>query len=649
MKIVFALLLFFISLFGDDPYKNLDVYTLKNGMKIYLFPDKKAKNVSIEVEVNVGMKAEDRQNAGISHLVEHIVFRDQRISGRDYYNLIKDKGATYVNGYTSYYKTQYVATIKSSEAEWIVDSFYKMLFDKNVTDEDLRVEKGALQLEIGEPTWLDHILPDFSKVSKINRFLSKLFPPEDDVYESDFHIDPDKEKIEYQPSLVYKLNNKKFTLKEVLDHYHKYYYPSNMNLKFVGNFDKDQIKALIDKTFARVAKRDGDSVKEPFYKDAKLENDKPYIRYMGGVSGSSSVEIGTKFLQDDPKKVLVAKVYVNNLADRLLKKFRNKEGEAYGVSGYVDSYQNAAIAKIVFNAPHDAFDKNVNIAKSWIKKESNGDINDSTIYEAIKQKRDIYESFEHDVGSLMDGVYSYIEFKKMFGEDSKTPYQYLDEITPEYFRNTLKELFVPKHRYMILKRDYVFFPYEGVVLFLLAFIISLYFFIKFLTIKVPKREIRLKRRVTSLFTIFLMAILISTVIEFFESWIFYLLNKIVPINYELYDIPVSYIFGAISLVIDIVITYFVIKKLFSFFYLSLLVTDDKLILSGAKPKIVKLRDIDSLDVVSYFPRPWGKIYGNSLLFWRKLLKVTLKDGEELYIRNFRAEHLKEDIERLLKV
>jgi predicted Zn-dependent peptidase len=592
------------------------------------------------------MKAEDEKSAGISHLVEHIVFRDQRVEGRDYYNLIKDKGATYVNGYTSYYKTQYVTTINPENAYWIAETFSKMLFDKNVTDEDLRIEKGALQLEIGEPTWLDHILPDASNIFEKLSFLKKIFPPSDSVYEKDFGVDMDREKVKYQASLDYKVNNKKFTLKEVLDHYKDYYYPSNMSLKIVGKFDKKKMKKLINRTFAKAKKGSGKSVEEPVFKDAKLD-DKPYEFYLGGTNDTSSITLGAKLLQDDPKKLIVLKTYMDSLSDRLLKKFRNKQGEAYGVSGYVETYRNAAIAQVSFSSPHDAFDKNVQTAKDWIKKEASGDINDTTIAEAIKQKRNKYDAVEHDVGSLMDSVSGYIYYHRFF-KDAKNPYDLLDSITPEYFRGVLKETFLPKHSYMIMSRDYMLFPYEGGILVMLAAIIFGVVFVKLIGAKVDKRKVRLKRGLTNSLVSFLIMISMFFLMILIEAWVIYIISKVVPISENLYDIPISYLLIFVSLIIDIVIVYIIIKNFFGWYYRKLFVTDKELILVGSKSKYINLDQIDFLEVTSYFPRKWGKIYGNSIFFWKKLLKVKLKTGEELYLRSFNASHLKEDIEPLLR-
>jgi len=49
-------------------------------------------------------------------------------------------------------------------------------------------------------------------------------------------------------------NNQKFTLQQLLDHYDRYYYPANMALKIVGNFEEKKMKETIYNSFGRVKK-----------------------------------------------------------------------------------------------------------------------------------------------------------------------------------------------------------------------------------------------------------------------------------------------------------------------------------------------------------------------------------------------------------
>ena len=123
---------------------NIMYYTLDNGMQVYLLADDKAETTRVRLSVAVGYDDETDETYGLTHLVEHLVFRDHRVPHSDYLDYIKEEGGTGVNGYTRRYETGYVATIAGKKSTWLVQTFAQMLFDKEVNEEDLRIEKNAL-------------------------------------------------------------------------------------------------------------------------------------------------------------------------------------------------------------------------------------------------------------------------------------------------------------------------------------------------------------------------------------------------------------------------------------------------------------------------------------------------------------------------
>jgi hypothetical protein len=72
-----------------------------------------------------------------------------------------------------------------------------------------------------------------------------------------------------------------------------------------------------------------------------------------------------------------------------------------------------------------------------------------------------------------------------------------------------------------------------------------------------------------------------------------------------------------------------------------------LYLVGFKSKKISLNDIDSLEVVPWSIDKFKNIYGFGILFFKKLLKITTKNGDIYYIRFKKANELKEDIQKLL--
>jgi len=357
---------------NSDPYKNIEYYKLDNGMQVYLLSDKKAVNTDILLSVRVGYDVENEDTYGLSHLVEHMVFRDQRVPHHDYLDYIEDEGGTYVNGYTRRYETDYVTTIDSNKSYWITKTFANMLFDKNVTNEDLAVERGALQTEIGEARW--YLKP----LWYIGKFFKKISPPKEEFYHNEFNLSKEKD---LPANYHAQENNKKFTLDEVMAHYHSYYYPANMTLNIVGNFSVEKMKKIIAEGYGKIKKKGTKHTQKP-PKDAQL-NGKAYRRFYEGV-GKNSAYIGVKYLLDDYKKYLILGIYTNNLAKRLQQQIRNKLGKTYSVNPYGFSERNAGVAAINFGSLHKNFEENIRRVDEMLQADIK-DINDNTIANAMRE------------------------------------------------------------------------------------------------------------------------------------------------------------------------------------------------------------------------------------------------------------------------
>ena len=642
MRHILFLLLFFTTILSSNPYKNITTYTLENGLKVYLYPDAKSENTAIKVDVKVGVKAEDEKTSGLSHLVEHIVFRDARIEDRDYLDLYKKEGASYVNGYTKYFTTEYVTTIKSDKSYWIVKQFSQMILDKNVSDIDLDAERGALQVEIGDYTWLDKFAPYWNK---LYYFSKDILPPKSDFYKDEFKLDikEERDRKHYSKS-IYRANNKIFTLKDVLKHYNDYYYPSNMTLTLVGNFDTNKMKEVIKNSFGKFADKTGKSVEHKIYKIAQLNN-KPYKKYSVGETDRSHVVLGTKLVSDDPKKAAILKSYVKDLAKRVNKVFRNKNGESYGAFGVYNHHHNGAVALVSFNSEHSSLDKNIRYTKDKLEKETQEELSDEIIDEALKHSKEFYDSQEHSANSLMDLVYDYRSFHKSFDTNS-SPYSVLESVTKDEFRETIKKAFNPNNSYLYIARDYHFFQHDGVIFLGASVLLMIYLLNKLFGKKIKKR-ILLERRLTSKFVSFFILLSALILSIFVSEWIIYFMIKLFPISSLLehgYDTPLSYIVYLVDFLISFIVLYFIVKKLYKWYFVKFYSTEHTLIFEGSKNRYIPLYDIKDIEVTPWKIALLGKIHGISLMFWKPLVKITSTQNDVIYLRAKNAKELKSDLE-----
>jgi len=375
-----------------DPYKDIEYFRLQNGMQVYLLSDEQSVNTQIELSVNVGHAVETKENAGISHLVEHLLFRDQRIPHKDYLDYIKEEGATYVNGYTRELTTGYLATIDSNKSYWIAETFAMMIFDKEINEEDLEIEKGALQTEIGE--FKTHLTPLYY-IGLFFQSLGNLMPDEYNIYIDDFSMQEEEDTPDRYFS---KKNNQNFLFDEVLAHYNSYYYPSNMVLKIAGNFDISKMKSVLENSFATVDKKGNKRTYELKY-DATLSA-KPFKEFTSGSSTKSGASLGAKYIIDDYKKYIILSAYSSHLSDKMQQLLRNDLGQTYSVSTYSSSYRNGAMVGVSFTSLHDEFDNNLERIQKQIELDTKG-LDTKDIELALKEYALSYSSIEHDSASLL--------------------------------------------------------------------------------------------------------------------------------------------------------------------------------------------------------------------------------------------------------
>ena len=640
--VTISALLYSSVLNTDDPFKRIEYFKLENGLQVYLLNDLKAEKTQILVNVKVGYDVENENNYGLTHLVEHMVFRDQRVPFHDYLDYIKEEGGTDVNGYTKRYKTGYLATIDSNKSYWIVETFANMLFDKNVTKEDMRVEKGALQTEIGEPHWYNRPL------WYLKTFLKNIVPKRDNIYRDDFFL---KKPKDIPANYFAQENNQKFTYDEIIKHYNRYYYPANMILIVAGNFSLDKMKNLIEKKYGTIKKNGTFTTKKPV-ENPQL-NHKAYKRFYEGV-GNNRGYIGTKYLLDNYKKYLILNVYTINLAERLQQEMRNKHGKTYSVNSYMFNNQKAGVASITFDALHDDFEKNIKTVKKMMADDLKS-ITNTQIHKALKSyEKKYYTSVEHDSKTLMELIDMQRYLREEQNITNSTSYSIFQSITPEEFKKTLKTVFVPKNSYTLMYRDYYFFPFELPVLSLFSILILLYFYFKLSKYDLQKkgllythRDILFQRRVSSRFMGFLFFVITIFIVSVLWEWIKYYLSDFIfndPYYLMTIDVPYSYIFTVLDPFLYVLLFIFIYKKLWKY-YARIDVIDRAIVAVGNRVEVFNKDDIQKIDIVKWKPSYYSHTIGTSFRFWLALVSVKLSNNEIYYIRTTQAEHLKEDLEK----
>lgn len=211
--------------------ESITEYKMDNGLKVLLYPDPSTSKVTVNATVFVGSRHEGYGEAGMAHLLEHMVFKGTKLHP-DIPKALKDRGAI-MNGTTWVDRTNYFETLSSEgdNLEFAIRLEADRLFNSLIRREDLLSEMTVVrnEFERGEN--------DPERVLS-QRMLSAAF---------DWH--------NYGKSTIgNRADIEKVPVDKLQAFYKKYYRIDNIMLVIAGNFKKDQAFGLINKYFGSIEK-----------------------------------------------------------------------------------------------------------------------------------------------------------------------------------------------------------------------------------------------------------------------------------------------------------------------------------------------------------------------------------------------------------
>lgn len=222
-------------------------YQLENGVKVLLFPDPSKPQVTVNMTVFVGSRHEGYGEAGMAHLLEHMLFK-----GTPKYpqipKVLKDHGADF-NGTTWLDRTNYYETLPASpeNLEFAISLEADRLINSFVKNEDLQSEMTVVrnEFERGEN----------SPSSVLGQRIMSAAYEWHNYGKSTIGNRADIERVPIE-------NLQKF--------YRKYYQPDNVMVIIAGAFDPEQALKLVNEHFGSIPKPD--RVLDPTYTEEPAQD-----------------------------------------------------------------------------------------------------------------------------------------------------------------------------------------------------------------------------------------------------------------------------------------------------------------------------------------------------------------------------------------
>lgn len=323
---------------------------LPNGLKVITIK-KDTRLASINIGVNIGSLYEDEKELGMSHFVEHMLFKGTKNRSNEQLNReLEFLGGDY-NAYTDYISTVYSITCLDEEFEKGIELLSDMVLNSSFDEKEMKKEKGVVLSEIKSDK--DDI-EDLS-ISRTHEYAFDKSALRNSIAGTEEHV-------------------KGFKRKQVYDFYKKYYTPDNCVIVTVSAFSHEQIQKIITDLFG---KWEGKS-----HKKAEIikEENKELVK----TTYKSQIEQGTvtylyAFKEVCEKDKLPLKILSYKLAESsnsiLFRELREERGLAYDVYSQMDLDENVNTMNIFTSVREESIDEVIEVIDKAILDIKNKDIN----------------------------------------------------------------------------------------------------------------------------------------------------------------------------------------------------------------------------------------------------------------------------------
>lgn len=130
-------------------HENIERVTLPNGLRLLMLSDDRVRSASISVWIGSGSRFEAPERAGVSHFIEHMLFKSTRKrSARDIAEEMDAIGGQF-NAYTTKEYTCVYARTLDTHLPIAVDVISDMITSPQLLEQELETERGVILEEIG--------------------------------------------------------------------------------------------------------------------------------------------------------------------------------------------------------------------------------------------------------------------------------------------------------------------------------------------------------------------------------------------------------------------------------------------------------------------------------------------------------------------
>ena len=418
------------------PYltEDVEIYERENGHKIVL-AHKEGELVNVSTWVKTGSINENDNNNGISHFLEHLMFKGTHKHKAGYFDRTLEAKGAIVNAATWKDYTFYYVTLPKGAEDKDLDLAIELHADM-MLDPILPEEEIGAPFDLNNPNVTDkrerHVVIEEIRMRKDQNWTKVYNACNFNMYKKH----PYKRDVIGTPEIISQV-----TRDDIMNYYKTFYSPENMTTIIVGDFDKQKILEKVEKEFDFKGRQNAPKK----INEIDLPTDHTIVVENKGVTNTSYLMIGflgpkANQLKENIELDIISIILGESTSSRMYQNLIEKQSEQIFMMANAEHYQfkDGNNFFVQANFKPDKKDLAITLVKEEIANLINSRITNEELEKAKKKIKSRFAYAAETVSEIGETIGYYMTVC----EDLKLIEDYLKDlnsITVEDIEKTIKK------------------------------------------------------------------------------------------------------------------------------------------------------------------------------------------------------------------
>ena len=391
---------------------------LDNGITLLMEDIKSINTASLGFFVRAGVKNELPGEEGISHFIEHLLFKGTtNRSAKEISEEIDDQGGM-INAYTSVEKTAYYIQMTSNTLEIGIDILNDMFLNSTFTDENIEKERNVIIEEI--------------------RMYEDI--PEEVVHEENLGFAITGAQSQKVAGTIESL--KGIDREKILKYFYDMYKPENIVIAVAGNIEEEKVFKQLNKGIGQLKDR---STKRVYNGDMVINSGEKIIVQETNQVHLCINTLGTSSTDKDRVETsVISNVLGGNMSSRLFQKIREERGLAYSVYSYTSNFDEGGLFTVYAGTTHEDYKEVISLIEKELKELKENGITEKELQRAKNQFLSMVTfGLESSKGKMTRMAGSYLVYG--YVRDIETVIKEIEDVNLNDIKRVAKKIFDEKY------------------------------------------------------------------------------------------------------------------------------------------------------------------------------------------------------------